>query len=290
MSNKNKALITLSTAVALLMSGCAKDSGDTTDSGDTQYSINFTVPHAEGYFENATVCLDTNFNLRCDAGEQSAITDSKGKASIKPKDNTIPKSIFLVEIKKDTTTLTADGSKAAADMLIIDRIYSSGFKMKGNTTPWPSLVNNYGGAVYSYRDVSRGYTDWNDPDYAGTQAEKDAAIAESKASYLVELDLNSMLDTSGVVWADDDNGFVYFGTKSYLVSDICTGTYCGMIPAPADSLSYGLSQNTPTEMKDAIIGRIDFSQINAAVTKMRQTYADGTWQSTLKFPKRDSVN
>ena len=132
---------------------------------------------------------------------------------------------------------------------------------------------------------------WDKMDWIfDTQEERNISIIESKAAYLVELQLGSTLDTSGVVWSDDDNGFVRFGTNVYLLADECTGTFCGMIPTPASRLVYDSGNDTPEKVKDAVINGIDFSQINSAVSKMRQAYADGTWQSTLEFPKRDSVN
>ena len=74
-TNKFK-LLTLAGAVSIALSGCLSGDGDT---AVTPVKLSGVV--ADGYLENATVCLDLNENKACDADEPQAITDSAGAYS-----------------------------------------------------------------------------------------------------------------------------------------------------------------------------------------------------------------
>lgn len=65
-------------AIAVLFAGCGGGGGSS--SGATPTSLSGVV--ADGYLSNVKVCLDTNSNGVCDAGEPSATTDANGAYTI----------------------------------------------------------------------------------------------------------------------------------------------------------------------------------------------------------------
>lgn len=65
---------------ALVLSGCGGSGSSTPE--------NVSGVVADGYLENATVCLDINGNKACDAGEPTAVTDSTGAYTIETEGST----------------------------------------------------------------------------------------------------------------------------------------------------------------------------------------------------------
>ncbi|TAJ80860.1 MAG: metallo-mystery pair system four-Cys motif protein [Gallionellaceae bacterium] len=67
------------TAIAVLVSGCLGGNSSSTPAAATA-SLSGVV--ADGYLSNAKVCLDTNSNGACDAGEPSGTTNANGAYTI----------------------------------------------------------------------------------------------------------------------------------------------------------------------------------------------------------------
>jgi hypothetical protein len=82
-----------------LVTGCGSDS-DSTSSQTDDYSVSGVV--ADGYLENAKVCLDINDNLQCDDSEAYAITDSYGVYELTTSLDNINEYNLIVEAGSDT--------------------------------------------------------------------------------------------------------------------------------------------------------------------------------------------
>lgn len=94
MLNFNKIAVSGIVSICLALSGCGGGDdndldtlGNQASSNDTQVSlagvVSLTGKVADGYLQNATVCLDLNGNKACDSDEPSATTDANGDYTIK---------------------------------------------------------------------------------------------------------------------------------------------------------------------------------------------------------------
>lgn len=82
MSLKLQTLIPLATALFLI--GCSNGGGGGGNSSSTPATgttVSFTGVVVDGYISEATVCLDTNVNAKCDSGEPTTMTTSDGTFS-----------------------------------------------------------------------------------------------------------------------------------------------------------------------------------------------------------------
>ncbi|GLS91245.1 hypothetical protein GCM10007916_23140 [Psychromonas marina] len=99
--------VTLASALALALSGCADDPIDDSiiapDPGDTA-KVALSGKTADGYLKDATICLDLNANKMCDAGEPTAVSTAGGAFTIPGVTQTqIDSNPLLVEIEAGKT-------------------------------------------------------------------------------------------------------------------------------------------------------------------------------------------
>ena len=73
-------ILPITAAVSIALSGCLSSS-DSEPSTPPQSKVTLSGVVADGYLENATVCLDLNLNKQCDANEPFSLTDSAGAYS-----------------------------------------------------------------------------------------------------------------------------------------------------------------------------------------------------------------
>ena len=80
----NRLALALAGAALLTVAGCGGGSGNGTGSGDggAPETTKVSARVIDGAIENALVCLDTNRNGSCDAGEPSGRTDAAGNATL----------------------------------------------------------------------------------------------------------------------------------------------------------------------------------------------------------------
>ncbi|SFP66364.1 hypothetical protein [Enterovibrio norvegicus] len=95
----------LATAIALSLAACGGDSSSST-SGSTPEptQTNLSGKAADGYLQNANVCLDINQNKACDSDEPTATTDENGAFSIEATQAHIDSAPLLVNVIPGTTT------------------------------------------------------------------------------------------------------------------------------------------------------------------------------------------
>lgn len=75
---KHSPLFLLTTLASAILTACGGGGGD--GGGSTKTSLSGTV--ADGYLKGATVCLDTNGNAACDAGEPATTSGEDGKYTL----------------------------------------------------------------------------------------------------------------------------------------------------------------------------------------------------------------
>jgi len=73
MRNSRIKMLTMAAAVSIVLAGCSSDSDEAT--------VKLSGVVADGYLQNATVCLDLNLNKACDADEPQALTNADGEYS-----------------------------------------------------------------------------------------------------------------------------------------------------------------------------------------------------------------
>ncbi|MCC8402857.1 alkaline phosphatase family protein [Paraburkholderia sp. MMS20-SJTN17] len=116
-------LMLTSIAAACVLTACGGSNHN--DTASTTYSGVVTASHfvasstsgnptiAAGYYAGATVCLDTNGNGKCDSGEASTTTDSKGHFSLQSS-----ASGQLIADVSTKATNTASGSAVASHLIL----------------------------------------------------------------------------------------------------------------------------------------------------------------------------
>lgn len=111
MSKKTKLNVAVGLAGLMALTGCGGGGGQT----DSPVSGRLM----DGYIKGGLVCLDTNRNLRCDAGEPATITGSGGQFTLYPLKNTSLAGLFLVaEIGSTTEDSDAPGQPMAATRML----------------------------------------------------------------------------------------------------------------------------------------------------------------------------
>ena len=126
MKFNSKILMSVSLLSLLLLSGCGDTSTDDEGQESTEQTYNFVAPLGSGYIEDAKVCIDKNMNFRCDPDEDSAMTDSKGRASIMLSSKATYDFVPLAEVTKGKSVITATGLTAEKDLVFADRVQSAG--------------------------------------------------------------------------------------------------------------------------------------------------------------------
>ena len=285
MNYSTKLLLLIPMTAALTFSGCSKDdSSDGADDGASKRTVSFTVPYASGYMQDATVCIDTNFNFHCDTDELSALTDSNGKASI-----TIPTGASggfgaIVEVKKDVTILTYDSSKAEEDMVLANS-YATG-ELSDNVSERKivlSTLTAYSGKYYG--DQLSSTEDWNTYSFSGTaqeaQKKKDDDIYLSKEAYAMELALTRGLDASGVVW-DGANTFERYCSKSMMLREVTLASTV----SPATWLTRYDSDSSEGDGVTTALSFTNFGDISNDVVACEAIRTNDTFLPSLNFPSR----
>ncbi|GLQ75828.1 hypothetical protein [Vibrio penaeicida] len=80
----SKLVATTLTASIFMLVGCfGDDNNSNSDNHGKTVSSSLSGRVADGYLAGATVCLDTNLNMVCDALEPSAISNSEGQYNLK---------------------------------------------------------------------------------------------------------------------------------------------------------------------------------------------------------------
>lgn len=98
-------------AVLMALAGCGGGGGQT--------GSPISGKLMDGYIKGGLVCLDTNSNLRCDAGEPSTITGSAGQFTLHPVKNTSLAGLFLVaEIGSTAEDLDVPGQPMAETRML----------------------------------------------------------------------------------------------------------------------------------------------------------------------------
>ncbi|CZF78085.1 hypothetical protein GCE9029_00610 [Grimontia celer] len=90
----------LATAIAISLAACGSDSSSSSDSGSTTEptTTSLSGKAADGYLQDALVCLDINLNKACDSDEPSATTDENGAFSLEATKTQIDSAPLLVEV------------------------------------------------------------------------------------------------------------------------------------------------------------------------------------------------
>lgn len=107
----SKTIISLSLTVsaAVWLIGCGGgDDTSTTTTTDTMTTLSGTV--ADGYLVGAKVCLDKNYNDRCDADEPFTITDATGRYTFVLNEMAVSELPLIVEANASTIDLDTNTS------------------------------------------------------------------------------------------------------------------------------------------------------------------------------------
>ncbi len=105
-----KKTLIYSSILLSILSGC---SGSVSfHDNNTTTSVNYEINVADGYVENASVCIDTDFDFICDTN--SANTDEKGSTSIKVdrKKTESDQYVVIAKIPKNSVTYLPDDEKS----------------------------------------------------------------------------------------------------------------------------------------------------------------------------------
>ena len=236
---------------------------------------------------------DENYNFKCDTDELSAVTDANGKASI-----TVPVGGSwnfgaIVEIVKDVTVLTYDGSKAAESMVFASshfaypHVTAGGEKADLNVAISATsayVKEYYFNTALSDADYS-GTTDWNTFAFSGTPAEVQAHVDEgiylSKEAYQMEIELARGLDASGVVW-DATNTFERYESKSMMLREVA---FVGLLSPSTYMMQYDSSKSEGDNVSTAL-SLMNFGDISDDVIALEIMRVNGTFLPSLQFPSR----
>jgi len=101
----------LSIAVSIALAGCA-------GSNNTEETISLSGVVADGYLQNATVCLDLNENKACDADEPTASTDTNGAYNFETNAADAESYPVISVIKGGVTTDSDDTSRVLQDYIM----------------------------------------------------------------------------------------------------------------------------------------------------------------------------
>lgn len=111
MRKKTKLHVTVGLACLMTLAGCGGGGGQTGSPVSGRLM--------DGYIKGGLVCLDTNRNLRCDAGEPATITGTGGQFTLYPLKNTSLAGLFLVaEISPTAEDSDAPGQPMAATRML----------------------------------------------------------------------------------------------------------------------------------------------------------------------------
>lgn len=111
MRKKTKLHVTVGLACLMTLAGCGGGGGQTGSPVSGRLM--------DGYIKGGLVCLDTNRNLRCDAGEPATITGTGGQFTLYPLKDTSLAGLFLVaEIGPTAEDSDAPGQPMAATRML----------------------------------------------------------------------------------------------------------------------------------------------------------------------------